>query len=230
MDKVVIDPEPSIVATGIVRKTPSSWRSVPNPLTGQVPTWQIGMAALRYADDHVYTIVKGGSISGHHVFIDSHAGSYYFFAEHCFLFIQAAGGILYLKFFKCVGHAKGEGAALLYFAMVYLIKTLGNISSFMIVLEPDYKISELGQFAGTNDERNKKLVAYYTKLGFTPVDEAKATGFYKMKFNAGKPPMESNVKKFMESLIGARAGGKRNRLKTLKKTKRAFKDFFQSKE
>lgn len=205
MEKVVIDPEPSVVATGIVRKAPGSWRSIPNPLTGQVPTWQVGMAALRYADDHIYTIVKGGSISGHPVHIDSHAGSYYFFAEKCFLFIQVAGNILYLKFFKCVGHAKGEGALLLYFAMVYLMKTLGNISAHMIVLEPDYKISEIGQFAGTNEERNKKLSAYYSKLGFTPIDEAKATGFYKIQFNASKPPMESNVKKFMASLFSGGA-------------------------
>lgn len=214
MDKVVIDPEPSVVAVGIVRKVPGSWRAVPNPLTGQVPTWQIGMAALRYADDHNYTIVKAGSISGHPVFIDSYAGSYYFFAEKCFLFIQNAGDIVYLKFFKCIGHSKGEGAALLYFAMQYLMKTLGNISSFMIVLEPDYKISEVSQFTGNNEERNKKLLAYYTKLGFTLVDEAKATSFYKMKFNAGKPPMESNVKKFMDSLLGGRAGGHRNKTKT----------------
>ena len=83
MDKVVIDPEPSIVATGIVRKAPGSWRSVPNPLTGQVPTWQIGMAAIRYAADHNYTIVKAGSISGHPVYVDSYAGSYYLSPSLC---------------------------------------------------------------------------------------------------------------------------------------------------
>ena len=201
MQAIIIDEKPQVIAQGIRRKEPGKWRSNPNPLRDNVKPWQLAAAALRYPDDHEYNIVIAGTINKEPVYVDSHNGASFFFHKSCFIFIQKDKAATHIKFFKCLGHSKGEGAALLSFAFQYM-KSPGTV-----VLEPDYSMSEPGQHQGAPEERNRKLIAYYAKLGFTPIDKEKA-GTYGIKvYNAQKPPMENTVANLLTALstAGARA-------------------------
>ena len=212
---------PEIIASGVKRKVPGTWRAVHNPLTGTVIGWQISAAALRYSDDHIYNISIVGTIGGVPVYVDRHEGSTYFFAKNCFLFLQLINGVYHIKYLKCVGHKKGEGTVLLYFAIQYLLKN-GMVpdNTCPIVLEADYTIAEAGQFAGTNEERSNKLIEYYKRLGFEPVTQAKAH----MYGLGDKPAFETtigNLNNVLERLFTASASAGRRRRKT-RRLKRKF--------
>lgn len=202
-DRIVIAAEPQVVAQSIKRKKPGNWRPVPNPLTEQLRSWQVAAAALRYAPTHEYNIIVAGTIDGSPVYLDSYLESKYFFYKNCILFLSLVPhSECNIKFFKCLGHAKGEGADLLYFAMKYLAIT--EPTDTKVTLEPDYSMSEPGQFQGSNEERNRKLVAYYTKLGFTPVD------------GTAKPAMENTIATLIERLdkLQSKTVGGRTRRRT----------------
>jgi hypothetical protein len=217
METVVIDPQPQIIAQGVKRKTPGDWRSTPNPLRDILNPWQIAAATLRYHEDHEYNVIVAGSILGSPVYVDSYTNSTFFFNKNCFLFIIELKSVYHIKHFKCVNHAKGEGAKLLYFAMKYLSGPK-DVSKSPIVLEPDYSMAEHGQFQGAAEEQNRKLIAYYAKLGFIPMDEAKATQTYGLaKYHAERPPMENTIGSLIQKL---QAGGnpKRRRKSRRKST------------
>lgn len=208
METVLIDAHPQIIAQGVKRKTPGHWRSTPNPLRDILKPWQIAAATLRYQEDHEYNIIVAGSIMGSPVYVDSYKNSTFFFNKNCFIFIIEVKSVYHIKHFKCLDHAKGEGAKLLYFSMKYLSGTK-DMSQAPVVLEPDYSMAEHGQFQGTAEEQNRKLIAYYARLGFLPMNEAKATQTYGLtKYHAERPPMENTIGLLMQKL---QVGGRRKR-------------------
>lgn len=215
METISFAEKPQIIAQGIKRKIPGHWRTNPNPLTEYIKHWQVSAAALRYEDDHEYNIIVAGSLGDEPVYLDSYNHSKYFFHKGCFAHITSTNSAYYIKFFKCVGHKKGEGARLLYFAFLYIISTElrgKNITRIPVVLEPDYTMSEHGQFQGTVEERNRKLIAYYAKLGFAAIDEAKATHRYGLReYRQERPAMETTIESLLQKLSidpsGATAGG-----------------------
>lgn len=207
-----IDEKPQVIAQGIRRKDPGKWRANPNPLREHVKPWQLAAAALRYPEDHEYNIVIAGTINKEPVYVDSHNGVSFFFHKSCFIFIQKDRTAIHIKFFKCLGHTKGEGALLLYFAFLYI----NELVTSAVVLEPDYSMSEPGQHHGSPEERNRKLIAYYAKLGFNPIDQEKATAYGIKKYSAEKPPMENTVGGLLSALsalssLSARGGMTRRR-------------------
>lgn len=218
---IVIHEEPVVIAHGIKRKEPGKWRAVLNPLKDTIKPWQCAAAALRYPDDHEYNIIEAGSINQSPVFVDSHKQITFFFHDNCVVFIVQIDGVYHIKLFKCTGHKKGEGALLLTFAFMYIRKTQLRGTDAQIVLEPDYSMSEPGQHNGSPEERNRKLIAYYAKLGFAPIDAAKASATYGIKeFNDVKPPMENTVDVLLKKLTGAE-GGKTRKLRYSSRTRRS---------
>jgi len=212
--------EPQVIAQGIRRKEPGKWRANPNPLRDYVKPWQLAAAALRYPDDHEYNIVLAGTINKEPVYVDSHNGASFFFHKSCFLQLQLEAAVIHIKFFKCLGHTKGEGAALLSFAFQYM-KSSSNV---VVVLEPDYSMSEPGQHHGSPEERNRKLIAYYAKMGFTPIEKEKAASAYGIKrYSVEKPPMENTVGGLLKGLHkgGAVASTRSNRVKYSLQTRRS---------
>ena len=199
--------KPQVIAQGIRRHLPGSWRSNPSPLRDHVKPWQLAAAALRYPDDHEYNIVIAGTINKEPVYVDSHNGVSFFFHTNCFVVVKedkAAVEAVDIKFFKCVRHSKGEGAALLSFAFQYM----KSPSDVVVVLEPDYNMSEPGQHHGSPEERNRKLIAYYAKMGFTPIEQEKAASAYGIKrYSVEKPPMENTVGALLSVLKAMTKGG-----------------------
>lgn len=188
--------KPQVIAQGIRRHLPGSWRSNPSPLRDHVKPWQLAAAALRYPDDHEYNIVIAGTINKEPVYVDSHNGVSFFFHTNCFVVVKEDKAAVDIKFFKCLGHSKGEGAALLSFAFQYM----KSPSDVVVVLEPDYNMSEPGQHKGSPEERNRKLIAYYAKMGFTPIDQEKAAAYGIITYNVKKPPMENTVGTLLKAL------------------------------
>ena len=236
MESVVLSNEPRIIAQNIKRKVPGNWRAVRSPVSELVKPWQRAAATLRYADDHEYNIIVAGTLDGTPVYIDSYKESKYLFHTDCFAHIATINGTYFIKFFKCVAHKKGMGTLLLYFAFNYIIKTElegKNISQVSVVLEPDYTMSDQGQFQGSKEEQNGKLIAYYSKLGFAPIDEEKAAAKYGFKtYNKERPPMENTIplllKKITESFTTAvkKGGTKKSRRPKQKANKTRKKTVF----
>jgi hypothetical protein len=76
-------------------------------------------------------------------------------------------------------------------------------------------MSEPGQHRGSPEERNRKLIAYYAKLGFNSIDQEKATAYGITTYNAEKPPMENTVGKLLSALEPlSKAGGSKAKVKT----------------
>jgi hypothetical protein len=215
MENVHIAETPQIIAQGIKRKKPGHWQSVPNPLRDILKPWQVAAATLRYQDDHEYNIIIAGAISGSPVYLDYYGNSKYFFHKNCIMFTTEIGSVYHINYFKCLDHTKGEGAKLMYFAVKYL----SAAKEAPIVLEPNYSMSEPGQFRGSADEQNRKLIAYYAKLGFVPMDEGRAKQTYGFKtFHAERPPMENTIGVLIQKLLQSAVGGKRSRKSRRKST------------
>lgn len=208
--------KPQVIAQGIRRHLPGSWRTNPSPLRDHVKPWQLAAAALRYPDDHEYNIVIAGTINKEPVYVDSHNGVSFFFHTNCFVVVKEDKAVVDIKFFKCLGHSKGEGAALLSFAFQYM----KSPSDVVVVLEPDYNMSEPGQHHGSPEERNRKLIAYYAKMGFTPIDQEKATAYGIITYNVKKPPMENTVGTLLKALT---KGGATRRSISTKRSKRRLR-------
>ena len=218
----IITESPQIIAEGIKRKKEGHWRSVPNPLTGTVKEWQVAAAALRYSTTHEYNIVIAGSINASPVYLDSYLQSKFFFFDNCILFMHLdKNSIYYIDFFKCIKHNKGEGSKLLYFAIQYLVKTElegANLEQTYIILEPNYSISEPGQFAGNSEERKKKLMIFYGKFGFSVISEARAKEKYELTaYEISKPLLENTFSNLILKMAPNK-GGYRRRL-TKRKTR-----------
>ena len=210
MESVIISNEPHIISQGLKRKIPKNWRAVHSPVSEFVKPWQRAVATLRYADDHEYNVIVAGTLAGEPVYIDSYKESKYLFHTDCFAYITTINGAYHIKFFKCVAHKKGMGTLLLYFAFKYIVKTElegKNTSQIPVVLEPDYTMSDHGQFQGTKEEQNRKLIDYYAKLGFAPIEEAKATAKYGLgKYHKDRPAMENTIDLLLKKISEGSSG------------------------
>ena len=124
-----------------------------------------------------------------------------FETKHCkSIFIKTSNpSILVLDFFVCDDNVKGEGRVLLLKALNYIHDKDKNIDT--ITLESVPHTDKYKKAGLTKAEAQKKLNAYYQRLGFTTTDE-------------GPNSFEANLLELIQKIEGYRGGKQQLRLRS----------------